>query len=55
MYTMFITNAILDVQGYQDILMKVADMTLLLGKIPAFAESQLKTRKNTGSVTNCIY
>lgn len=44
---MCISNAILDVQGYQDILMKLEDMTLLLGKIPAF-------RDTAGDQTACL-
>jgi len=41
---MFISNIILDVQGNQDILMKLVDMTLLLREISAFTETQLETR-----------
>ena len=48
---MFIFNAILDVQGYQDILRKLADMTLLFGEIPAFTETHLETREDVWSVT----
>lgn len=38
---MFIFKDILDAQGFEDILMKLADMTLLLGEILDFTETQL--------------
>lgn len=48
-------SIILDIQVYQDILMKLEDMTVLLREFPAYMKRQLETTWDVLSLSNSLY
>lgn len=48
-------SIILDIQVYQDILMKLEDMTVLLQEFPAYMKRQLETTWDVLSLSNSLY
>lgn len=54
-YVILKSSIILDIQVYQDILMKLEDMTVLLREFPAYMKRQLETTWDVLSLSNSLY